>query len=723
MLYLWVVGFISILGQTVLLRELNVALYGVDLIYLLALGTWLLWSAAGSMVSRRRWHPSPDLIGRLLILFSILLILDVAFVRSIRLLFSAVPGAFLPFHLQILSMSISLLPIGLLSGLLFQKTAAMYLAEQHSLARAYAVESVGGLVGGLWATVSLKLGMQNLAVAILCSLAAVAATLFSSRKERARLRPAIPVLTCCLLLAVLAKSNVLDGAMTAWTHPQLVESRDSPYSRVTITRSGDQVSVFENDALSFETEGTAAEEFVHLAALQNPDPERVLLLGGGIEGGVKEILQHRPMLVDYVELNAVLLAMVRPYLSPDVKKALNAEGVTVKTDDPRRFLDAAQEYDLILAGMPEPTSGQANRYYTAEFFRQCARRLPRAGVLAFRIPSAENLWTPQLTRRNASIYWALKTAFADVVVLPGVSNLYLASAAPLPRDPEILVARFDSRGIRSRIVSGPYIRYLYRNDRFTQVARTLGENRLNANTDEQPVCYQYTAVLWLSKFFPRLAMLDLSLLWPADEGFPRILWVPALLLLALFLAGRSRTLIRRVLLAGVAGFIGMALETLLILHYQVKSGVLYQDIGALLMCFMAGLALGAFAVDKHSTLPFRGLRTLRSWGAFLLAGFVLLSLVIGYRVRAGSMGGQAETAILLSFTGFLVAGVFAFASLHEVKDQRVVIAPLYCADLIGGCVGCLASSLILIPLAGLSFTALLMSPLSLLSVLLLRGSK
>jgi hypothetical protein len=138
---------------------------------------------------------------------------------------------------------------------------------------------------------------------------------------------------------------------------------------------------------------------------------------------------------------------------------------------------------------------------------------------------------------------------------------------------------------------------------------------------------------------------------------------------------------------------------------------------------MAGLAAGALAVDKHSASPIRSLRSLQRWGAYLLAGFILLSLATSYRVRAGSMGGLAETAILLTLTGFLVAGVFAFASLHEVEDQRVVIAPLYSADLIGGCAGCLAGSLILIPLAGLGFTALLMSPLSLLSVLLLRGSK
>ena len=47
------IGLISILGQVVLLRELNVSFYGVELIYLLALGIWLFWTAVGAVIGRR----------------------------------------------------------------------------------------------------------------------------------------------------------------------------------------------------------------------------------------------------------------------------------------------------------------------------------------------------------------------------------------------------------------------------------------------------------------------------------------------------------------------------------------------------------------------------------------------------------------------------------------------------------------------------------------------
>jgi hypothetical protein len=49
---LFIIGLISILGQVVLLRELNVASFGVELVYILALGFWLAATALGALFCR-----------------------------------------------------------------------------------------------------------------------------------------------------------------------------------------------------------------------------------------------------------------------------------------------------------------------------------------------------------------------------------------------------------------------------------------------------------------------------------------------------------------------------------------------------------------------------------------------------------------------------------------------------------------------------------------------
>ncbi len=711
MLFLFALGFISILGQVVLLRELSVAFYGVELIYTLALGIWLLSTACGAMIHRHA-HIPPSLTrtNLLFLLFSIALILDVAFVRSVRAIFTNLPGSYLPLQTQIAAMCIALLPIGLILGLLFQWTAREYLTNGRSLAGAYGVESIGGLAGGLCATLFLKFGFQNLVIALICALAAAGSSFLCLDRRRIQWFRAVSLTVFAVLMVLLVKAPEIDRQMTSWTHPNLVSTWDSPYSRITVSFLDGQVSVFENDALLFDTEETRAEEFVQLAALQHPNPRRVLVLGGGIDGSIREILKHSPTSVDYVELNPALLRVAQD-LPVEIQKSLRAESVRIFQEDPRQFLNRSQSYDLILVGMPEPSSGQANRFYTQEFFRQCAGKLNKEGIIAFTLQSSENIWTPQLTRRMVSIYRAAKSVFPEVLFIPGGRNVVIGSTHLLTRDPSVLASRLQARGIKTRIISADYLHYLFTNDRFAEVARALESGTAPINTDVRPICYQYTIMIWLSKFLPSAKFWDFSGSWSGRGlAFFVVLSLPALLL------SRARWHIRCALLTGVAGFVGMTLEALILLYFQTKSGILFQDIGILLTGFMAGLAFGSFGTEKIYKIYGRAPRSL---GFALLAGFIALSGFAGWWINSGRGAGLPESLASLFVAGALVAGVFSYAGLRELRDQARAITPLYSADLIGGCIGSLLASLALAPLAGLALTSYLMIPVILLSVLLL----
>jgi spermidine synthase len=708
--YLFAVGFVSILGQVVLLRELSVAFYGVELIYTLALGVWLLFSACGAMINRRLENPPLAGINFLFLFLSAAIPLDVAFIRASRQLFSGIPGAYLPLHTQIAVMSAALLPAGLILGLLFQWTAKVYVSDGRSLAAAYAIESMGGLAGGICATCFLKFGFQNFLIALLCALVAAGSTFLQSEGRYSRKLRLVSIVITAALVLLVWKAPLLDRLMTSLAHPDLVETRDTPYSRLTVSLKDNQVSVFENDALLFDTESTRAEEFVHLAVLQHPNPERILILGGGIEGTIREVLRHSPKAVDYVELNRALMDFVPQTLPPDIQRSFRAENVRIIIDDPRRFLNRALSYDLILIGMPEPTSGQANRFYTREFFRQCNAKLNKGGVIAFSLQSSENLWTSQLRSRMVSIYRAAKSVFPEVVFLPGTNNVVIGSRDLLSRDPTVLTDRLKARGIHARLISANYLRYLYTNDRFQEISRTLESGTVPANTDVRPICYQYTLMIWLSKFLPSLKSWDFAL--PELRGSRVLLWLVVFSLPALALS-RTSWHVRRAILAGVAGFAGMVLETILILHYQTKNGILFQDIGILLTSFMAGLAVGAWAVARMKQPPSK------TAGIGFLMGFVALSAAIGLEISSGRSTGLLVTLGLLALSGFLVAGIFAFAGLREAGDQKTAVAPLYSADLIGGCVASIVASLALVPVAGMVITAHLMIPVALLSILLL----
>ena len=747
-LALALVGAITLLGQTALLRELTVTFYGSELIVLLGLGLWLLWTALGALLGRlgdrRADGPPVGTAGKLapaggglawlLAAWALALPAAAVFARGVRPLLAPVPGAYLDFPVQLAALALALLPAGLLAGLLFRAAARRAVAEGARLAGAYAVESAGGVLGGLAATLLLRAGTGNLAILLLGSIPASAAAL-AWRGERGRRTAAAALLAAGL--AALAAAPALDRALTRWTHPDLVATRDTPYGRVTVERRLGQAVVFENDALAAATESPDAEAFVHPAALLHPAPRRVLVLGGLAEGLLGALLEHAPQRVDAVELDTMRLATVRPFLGEAVRRALDHPAVRLAAADPRRFLAAPGEpaatgeddggqaaprgagrgapYDLILVGLPEPATGLSNRAYTREFFALCAARLADGGVLALRLPTDENLWTPLQAGRVASVAGALDAVFAHRLVLPGARTLLAASRRPLPGDPETLVRRWEARGAAGRLVGPAWLRWRFTDDRRRQAEARLAATRAPVNRDARPVCHSYTQLVWLSHFFPRLAALELDGLarvpGPADPR--QLLWLAAA---PLFLLGRRRAGARRALLAALAGLLGMVLENLLILDYQTRSGVLYQDLGLLLMAFMGGLALGAGAMERLAAG--RG-GPARAAGALALAAFAALSFALAWRFEAGGPAPLGFALAAVALAGALTAALFAYAGLRRLPDQAPLVSPLYAADVAGGCLGALAAGLALAPVLGLAGAAAGMGLLALAGLVLL----
>jgi spermidine synthase len=702
-----VLGALALLGQVVLLRECGVAAYGSELALVLGLGLWLAGTAAGALAANARRRVGDTAVRGALLALGAAIPFGVVLARGSRRLFGGVPGADLPFGLQLAVLALCLLPAALLAGLLFPWMARRLAGAGHgSAARAYALESAGGLAGGLLATVLPALGAQNWALALLCALGAALAAAIAGGSRRGRITA---IAGAAVVLALLAVSPALDRAMTRWNHPDLLATRDTPYGRVTVTGTLGQVAVFESDALAYESQGTAAEEFVQLAAAQRDTVRRVLVLGGAAQGLVPQVLRLGRVAVDAVELDRDLLDLVTPYLPDAERRALADPRVHLIFADPRRFLAHAASYDLVLSGLPEPGSGRTNRCYTREFFAACSAHLAPGGVLALRLHGAENFWTPALTRRTAGIHRALREVFPAVVVLPGGTNLLLASRAPLPLEASGPAARLAARLPGARLATPAYARYLYTNDRFAETASRLARDPAPANRDAHPACYQASMLLWLSRSYPRLAGIALPEWRLADLARWPAAWAVAAALLGLLALARRRDATRRALYAGLAGFAGMLLESVLLLHYQTRSGVLYQDLGLLLTAFMAGLALGArggerLEAHRATRLVPLGLAGLAAAGAVLVA--------------TGAGGGLAPMAGLLLLAGTLVAAAYAGAVLRGSPDPATVTGPVYAADLAGGCLASLIAGLATIPMLGLPATAALAAAVALAALVL-----
>lgn len=678
-------GWASLQGQVGLLRELLVAASGSELALLLGLAAWMTGTAAGALLARAGAGAAGWRGARLgLQGFGLLLPAAAVLLRLLRVLAREPPGALLPLGALGLGALPALALPGVLSGWLFVRAAGPAAEAGIPLGAAYGLESLGGLAGGLSATLLPAAGLGTLAVVLSAGgLAALAAA-------APDLRPAwwpVPL----LLLGALPASSRLDPDLSRVAQPFLAAACDTPYGRVSVTRRLGQSAVYLDGALAFDSQGTAAEETAHTAALLVDRPGRILLLGGAAEGLLPPLLQHRPERVDCVELDLRGLGLALSAAPPGTREALADPAVRLLREDPRRHLARSRErYDLILSALPAPQSGASARMWTREAFGAMRARLRPGGAAVLRLRAPEALWTALDLQRGASLAGALRAAFPCVRLLPGPDTLLVASDAPLPRDPAPLLARWRARGLDTRVFSEAALAWRLRDPRGPALETALAAPGVPPSTDARPICHTLTLALWLSRFAPGLAARPLRPP-PGPAGAALALAAAgAVGLLGATSAPRGRAL----LLAALAGGSGMVLQAALLMAFQARHGVLYQDLGLLTTLFMGGMAAGAGLLR----VPPRG----------PLAALALAACATGLAAAFPARLTWAATSLLLPMAGAASGALFGAAGrLHPAGA-----GPLYAADLAGGCLGALAAALAL-PLMGLAAGPVLVAVLAL----------
>jgi spermidine synthase len=191
----------------------------------------------------------------------------------------------------------------------------------------------------------------------------------------------------------------------------------------------------------------------HLAMTQHRDPRRVLLVGGGLRGTLREIVRHEVASVDYVELDPALLAAAAPYLAAGTRAALADPRVRVLHTDGRLFVKAGGDaYDLIVVDVPDPTTAVLNRFYTVEFFAEAAARLRPGGCSSSapcRRPTCAARRSPTATRRSTT----RSAGCSPSVLAIGGRTWRWSPPTSLPTrsrtTPRVLVRRYLERGVVS----------------------------------------------------------------------------------------------------------------------------------------------------------------------------------------------------------------------------------------------------------------------------------
>jgi spermidine synthase len=167
--------------------------------------------------------------------------------------------------------------------------------------------------------------------------------------------------------------------------------------------------------LSEKDEFVYHEMLTHVGLFSHPEPERVLIIGGGDGGTAREVMRHDSVRqVDMVEIDEAVVRASKEFL-PEVGDWNNPK-LNVLFEDGIQFVkDVKRSYDVIIIDGSDPV-GPAEGLFEHGFIRSCHEALATDGVL---VAQTESPWVESYHPSMKKIFTALGTVYSH-------SRMYLA---------------------------------------------------------------------------------------------------------------------------------------------------------------------------------------------------------------------------------------------------------------------------------------------------------
>ncbi|HCR43554.1 MAG TPA: spermidine synthase [Ruminococcaceae bacterium] len=123
------------------------------------------------------------------------------------------------------------------------------------------------------------------------------------------------------------------------------------------------------------------EMIVHVPMAVNPSIEKVLVIGGGDGGAVRELARYKTVKhIDVAEIDSMVVDACRRYL-PQTACRLSDPRVSIYYEDGLKFVrERRSEYDLIIVDSTDPF-GPGEGLFTKEFYGNCCNALKADGIL------------------------------------------------------------------------------------------------------------------------------------------------------------------------------------------------------------------------------------------------------------------------------------------------------------------------------------------------------
>lgn len=253
--------------------------------------------------------------------------------------------------------------------------------------------------------------------------------------------------------------KLFDGYRQEFRIEEVCFERNTGHQRLLIFRNARFGRIMVLDGIVQTTEG---DEFIyhemlaHVPVFAHGSVRRVLIVGGGDGGMLREVLRHREVeRVVQVEIDAAVIATAREHLPNHSAGAFDDPRAEVVIADGLRFVsETAERFDVVVSDSTDPV-GPGTALFSPEFYAGCRRCLAPGGVLvtqngvAFLQPDEARDTAREFARwfRDWHFFSAAVPTYAGGIMLFGwATDDESLRAVPV----ETLRERYAAAGLRTR---------------------------------------------------------------------------------------------------------------------------------------------------------------------------------------------------------------------------------------------------------------------------------
>jgi spermidine synthase len=744
-------GFSGLAAEVLLLRELLIVFSGNELCIGIILANWLILEAFGCFFLGRITQNSKYALETFIvitILFSFFLFTAIFLTRILKIIIGISIGESIGFVPMMYSSFFILLPVSILHGALFPFSCRMYSMfsrqDASSAGRVYVYETVGTIIGGIVCTYLLipylhtfqaasGLAMLNVIVCLV---------LLGPSWKTGRFQKAMLVILSVLLFfsGLLVFTGQVDtlhhySIKAQWKNLNIVHYQNSQFGNICVIENEGQYIFFQGGIPEIITpipDLAFLEEFVHLPLLAHPKPEKLLILSGGAGGIINEAFKHASIeLIEYAELDPLLLDLLRNFPTSLTESELNDSRVTITHIDGLLFLKSTRNtYDLIFIGIMEPSNLQANRFFTKEFYSLVKKRLNKGGILVLGLPGSLMYVNEELKNLNSCIFHTLKRVFSYIRVIPGDSkNIFLSSDSHniTTIEKKEIIERLYLRNISANVIVPWHLEKKLHHGWQDWFSRFLEGSSQKINSDFRPLGLFYSISHWNALFAPSLRWL--FRLFEMINVRIIALFFAFFLLIYIFFQSKQRRFLPAVIPLSIitTGFAGMIISLMLIFTFQSMFGYVFSWIGLLVSSFMAGAACGAMLITRVLA------RINNYFRLFIKIDLAIICFSLGLpciflAIRSYQTSPDVFVffrmlfLIIACICGLLIGSQFPLANMIYLRSSNGLSKTaglLYASDLLGGWFGGIVGAVVLLPVLGLTRTCITVVLLKLTSFIVL----